>query len=158
MPVPLSLVNDSSYYSDNSGKESFIDISFLTKKLPIKTQEDTRRTVTAADKNASLLMELWANSEKNSDETFGVGKNPLTARDMSRLKTYGLIEGDNAQFSITNKGKAVITVMALGETNTFEKKRINKSYTEILAGANKKGKPGYRIPKFATNSHLIQNG
>ena len=50
----------------------------------------------------------------------------------------------------------VITTMSLGEQSQFEKKRQNKSYTEILASMDKRGKKGYRSaskdPKFSTNN------
>ena len=65
----------------------------------------------------------------------------------------GFISSVNDEIKITKKGKVIITTMALGEENAFNKKKTPKKYTEILASMNKRNKPGYRIPKFASDNN-----
>ena len=55
---------------------------------------------------------------------------------------------------ITKRGKTIITTMALGEPNKFETSKQQKSYTEILASMDKRGKKGYRTPKYAASNSL----
>ena len=144
MPVPIKTVND---YSRESGK-SGIDYSMFFTNTPSK------KTVIASNKDASLLFDLWTKCERGSgtDDLKINSSIKVDPRDILRLKTMGFIQGsgDNVQF--TRKGKIVITTMSLGEESQFDKKATQKSYTEILAGMSKKNKPGYRIPKFATNN------
>lgn len=158
MPVPFRLISDESFYSKESGRESLIDISFLAKKMPsIKSKTTSNKmVVTAADKNASLLMTLWTKGNTLSDGTVVTSDTGLTPKDILRLKTYGLVTGGSDRVEITNRGKAIITVMTLGETNAFEKNAMEKSYTEIMASSDKRGKHGYRMA-FNHLSHLIGN-
>jgi len=147
MPVPIKFVPDGR--SDN---KTNIDYSFLfTNVTP------TKKLVTASDKDASLLFELWDKGEKVEEDTIKiVDISTITSKDIMRLKTMGFLVGDMNTVKFTRKGKMVITTMALGEPNQFSKQRAKKSYTEILASMNKKGKKGFRIancdPKFAVDN------
>jgi hypothetical protein len=114
-----------------------------------------KKTVVASNQDASLLFELWKNGETIED-TVKINPSPsVTARDILRLKTLGFLMGDLQTIKFTRKGKMVITTMALGEKSQFENKREPKSYTEILASMNKRGKKGFRIagsePKYVVN-------
>ena len=64
----------------------------------------------------------------------------------------GFLTGGVDEVKLTRSGKIVITTMALGEVNSFAKAKQQKSYTEILASMDKRGKKGYRIPKYAANT------
>lgn len=149
MPVPIMRFPDNKKDNTNT-----IDYSFL-----IDNPVPQRKTVVASNQDASLLFKLWENGEKVKD-SIKINKSPdVTAKDILRLKTLGFLVGDINSVQFTRKGKMVITTMSLGEQSQFDKKRQNKSYTEILASMDKRGKKGYRIatkepkePKFATNN------
>lgn len=145
MPVPIMKVPDNKQDNSNS-----IDYSFL-----LSSPIPERKTVVASNKDASLLFELWSNGEK-IDDSIKINSKDITSNDILRLKTLGFLIGDANSVKFTKKGKMVITTMSLGEQSQFDKKRQNKSYTEILASMDKRGKKGYRVaskdPKFATNN------
>lgn len=148
MPLPIKYVPDMQREDKNY---SSIDYSFLL------SQPSSKKTVTASNKDASILFELWAECERAGDDTIKMGSNvKINQRDLMRLKTMGFLTGVGDKLAFTNKGKTVITTMALGEESQFDKKATHKSYTEILASMNKRGKKGFRIassdPKFATNN------
>lgn len=153
MPIPIKPINDKS----SSYENNYInDYSFLANYSPIsnenKDSKNSKLKVHASNSDADILMRLWLDSEKNNNKLSFSGKSDLSQREISKLKSYGFIEGSSNEFELTEKGKRVITVMALGETNNFEKNRKNKNYLEILASMDKKDKKGYRIPKFASNN------
>ena len=104
------------------------------------------------------MFELWSKCERgNGPDELKLGSTPVNPRDILRLKSLGFIQGQGDQVQFTKKGKIVITTMSLGEESQFDKKRQDKSYTEILASMSKKNKKGFRIagsdPKFATNNN-----
>jgi len=141
MPVPIGRVPDNSKEAKNTGDYSFLFNQPLEKK-----------TTTASNKDASMLLEIWSKGERVGSSD-GIKINSginVTSRDIMRLKTMGLIAGDTNEITFTKRGKIVITTMTLGEESEFEKKRQDKPYSEILASM-KKGS-GYRIPKFASNN------
>ena len=148
MPIPIRYVPDLQREDKNYG----IDYSFLA------TQPSPKKTVTASNKDAALLFELWSKCERgeNPDDIKISSTVPVDARDLLRLKTMGFLVGVGDDLCFTRKGKMVITTMALGEESQFDKRATQKSYTEILASMNKRGKKGFRIagsdPQFATNN------
>ncbi len=148
MPLPIKYVPDLQREDKNYG----IDYSFLV------TQPAPKKTVTANNKDAALLFELWSKCERGKGpDDIKIGSSvPVNPRDLLRLKTMGFLAGAGDDLSFTRKGKLVITTMALGEESQFDKKATQKSYSEILASMNKRGKKGFRIagsdPKFATNN------
>ena len=147
MPVPIMGIPDKDREDRN---DSVVDYSFLANHLTAKPKN--KNIVTASNKDAAMLYEIWSKSEKSEDGKLKVESCGIDNREILRLKTMGLISGGADSIEITSRGKRVITVMALGEVNHFEKSRQDKPYNEILAGLSKKGKPGYRTPKYATSS------
>jgi len=146
MPVPINAVQD-----NGQNKTSPVDYSFLSNYMenPIKKKS---KLITASNNDAELLFKIWDTGEKQGKpDTFKISSD-ITSKDVIRLKTYGFLTGGTEVVSFTAKGKMVITTIALSEPNCFAKKRQNKPYSEILASMSKKGKPGYRIPKYATNN------
>lgn len=139
MPIP------DNRREDHGG--STIDYSFL-----IDTTEPIKKTITASDNDARVLFELWAKAEGNTDGQIKVAED-VQDKDIMRLRTRGFLTGSKDNLRFTNKGKAIISTMALGEVNKFEKNREDKSYTEILASMSKRGKKGFRTPKFASNNN-----
>lgn len=138
MPLPIRSIED------NGGIPSFtMDVSFLAAPMDDKiTKKSWRYMVT--DQDASLLMRVWMYGEKEGDN-LKVSENVLSSRDYYRLKTNNLIFGEKDSLSFTQRGKDVIKTMTLGEENAFAKNKKEKSYHEILASANKKGKSGFRV-------------
>lgn len=148
MPVPIRLNNGQSEPSSNE-KNIMMDFSILMSDVP----EETRmKKVAASDKDAKLLFEIWSEWEKENGDTFKVASSNVNSRDIMRLKTLGFIHGDLDKITFTSKGKTVVCTMALGEPNKFEQIRQEKSYSEILASMDKKNKPGYRTPKYASST------
>jgi len=149
MPVPIRPIPDSQ--RDDSSK---IDFSFLTNLAPGDSLPK-KKTVQASNNDASLLFKIWASSEKDpSNHTVKISKDmEITSRELMRLKTMGFLTGGAEEVTFTRKGKIIITTMALGETNKFEKSRQEKSYTEILASMSKRGKTGYRSAQRNPHSY-----
>jgi hypothetical protein len=135
----------------NSPEENnmFVDYSFLLQQKP---QANSKKKVTASNNDADMLMRIWLEAETKNEDFVISSTLGLSTRDISRLKSYGLITGGSDSVQITDRGRKVITVMALGEGNKFEKGRSEKSYKEILASMDHRGKSGYRIPKFCANN------
>lgn len=146
MPVPIRLVMDKRDDSQNS----FADFSmFLTPLLPPE-----KKKVLASNKDASLLFEIWSRGEKSTSDSIKIVPSlNLSSSDIMRLKTMGFITGNNEEVKITKKGRIVITTMVLGEESEFNKNKAKKTYSEILASMDKRNKPGYRIPKFASDNN-----
>jgi len=143
MPIPIKPINES---QENN---MYLDYSFLANQV-VKNE---KKVVTASNNDADLLMKIWLDA-KNENNKYKISSDlGLTSRDIMRLKTYGLVKGSsNEEVEITERGKRVITVMALGEGNKFEKGKSDKNYLEILASMDKRGKDGYRLPKFCSNN------
>jgi hypothetical protein len=146
MPLPIAPIGPGNGRPQENNR--FVDYSFLAKKVI----ENDKKKVTASNKDADLLMKIWLEAENRGDKYVISSDLGLNNRDLMRLKTYGLIAGDSKELEITARGKKVITVMALGEGNKFEKGKTNKDYLEIMASMDKRGKDGYRIPKFCSNT------
>ena len=147
MPVPIRPIPD-----NRREEKMFSDYSVLLNMLPVVPPK--KKTVEASNQDASLLFEIWASGEKvDGEDTVKISPSMnISSRDIMRLKTMGFLTGGTEEVKFTRRGKIVITTMALGETNNFEKRKQQKSYTEILASMNKRGKKGFRTPKFASNT------
>jgi len=144
MPVPIMPIPDNR--NDFRGS---IDYSFL-----FNQPSSSKKKVIASDKDAKILFDLWTKGKKGNykDEIIVDSSLDISSRDIMRLKTKGFLTGGTKEVKFTNRGKTVISTMALGEVNRFEKKKQDKSYTEILASMDKRGKKGYRVPKYASNT------
>jgi len=140
MAIPIRLNNPK--MSNDTVSMGNIDCSFLA-NIGIPDNTD-KIMITSSDKDAELLFKLWMASEKINDDSFKVSAS-VDNKDIIRLKTRGFLTGNTEQVNFTKKGKKVITVMALGTGNNFEKTSKPKSYTEILASMDKRGKKGYRM-------------
>lgn len=139
MPIPINPYNAESKYQ--------FDLSFLAKR--------EEKIVTASDRDATLLMKIWSGAKRLGDYKFSIN-NSISVREFSILKSCGLLTGDVNTCEFTPRAKKVITVMTLGEDNSYLKKRVEKSYSEILASADKRVKTGYRIPKTASGKMIKQ--
>ena len=142
MPIPI--------HNPNQEQNTNIDYSFLLKRV----DDASKRTVTASNRDADLLMDIWKLGNKKDNTTFDVKELDLTQRDLMRLKQIGLVAGNKQELVLTEKGKNIIKTMTLGESNRFGMERKQKSYTEIMASISKKGKSGFRI---ASNPYATDN-
>lgn len=150
MPMPIQPIGN----SHEPSKQIEMDYSFL---FPGNQQPEQKnpKIVTASNKDADMLMELWLTSEKKEDGSIKIPKgSKFSSSDILRLKSHGLVTGGTEEIQFTNRGRIVITTMVLGENNRFLKNQKAKKYTEILANMNKRGKKGYRIPVMGTASLL----
>lgn len=163
MPVPIRCLPG--YFHNQGGEpKPSIDYSFLFDQMQGVPQ---KRSVTASNHDASILYEIWLNGEKIGDHKYRiadvVANKTITSRDVMSLKARGFVTGGLEEVELTQKGRSIITTMALGESNAFLKGKKGKNYSEILASMNKRGKKGYRIastgqgsPKYrADNSNSI---
>jgi hypothetical protein len=147
MPVPIMGIPDNRREDSNQ-----VDYSFLANLEPASIQPKKKK-VYASNRDAELLYKIWESGQKGDTEnTVKVDGVDISSRDIMRLKTKGFLTGSTDEVVFTSKGKSVITTMVLGETNNFEKKRQKKSYTEILANMNKRGKPGFRMAQNSNYS------
>lgn len=166
MSIPIKPNDENNKYSAMDFK---VDYSFLAKSLPEKS---SKKIVTASDSDAKTLMEIWEKAEKDGAYFKISSKIDVSYRDIMRLKTNGLLTGTNDRVQLTERAKQVIKTMVLGENNAFLKSQKQKSYTEIMASMDKRGKKGYRIadkenneteekrpegktPKFSSNGLII---
>ena len=134
---------------DKTASELSLDYSWLSGHMP--AAPSAKKMVIASDKDAGLLMELWLESDKVATDKIKQRKeSKISSGDIMRLKTRGLLDSDGDNFKLTSSGKTIIATMALGENNRFLKNQKSKSYTEIMASMDKRGKNGYRVPKFAS--------
>jgi hypothetical protein len=150
MPVPIRSIPDMP-----TNDKLTIDYSFLADLNPIPSP---KKTVQASNKDASLLFEIWAVGQRSGEESIKIpAAMGISSRELMRLKTMGFLTGTADEVKFTRKGKIVVTTMALGETNKFEKSRQNKSYTEILASMNKRGKKGFRTAYYSPCTSNVLN-
>ena len=148
MPVPIRPIKN----HEEPERQDSIDYSFLANMFQGNTVQSEKIKATASNNDASLLFDLWLkSSQQDSNDTISIEKCGLSKGDITRLKTRGLVAGGATEIKFTPKGKKIITTMTLGEPNNFELNSQYKPYQEILASISKKGKPGYRFPRFATN-------
>jgi len=146
MPVPIRINNHD--HKNDDEKSPIMDFSVLLSGIP---NDKPMKKIAASDKDAKLLFEIWSASQKINETTYKVSSSSsVSSRDLIRLKTLGLIQGDKDTVSFTDRGKVVVSTMALGEPNKFEEKRQDKSYSEILASMDKRKKKGYRIAAAPT--------
>lgn len=150
MPLPIQKIYDSS--DKTAGDKFLIDYSLLLHTVP----QDSKRIVTASDEDADILIRLWSSADKVTDDVYRVKNSKISQDDILRLKSHGFLTGSTDEVKFTGKAKAVITTMALGESNALQKNVKKKHYTEIIASMSLKGKTGYRVPKIAANYNLIR--
>ena len=152
MPIPIGLVNGKPEKPENNG---LLDVSFLANYMP--TVEASSPMVTLADKDANDIMNIWLHAKKINKDTFVISNDMgLTNKDLIRLKSRGLISGGTEKIKFTSRAKTVVSTMTLGENNKFLEQQKTKSYSEILASMDKRGKAGFRIANvFDENSHLL---
>jgi hypothetical protein len=153
MPIPILPVNIKNEMVNENNKP--LEISFLSNSL---SKESSFGSTMVSDKDADDVMKIWLNAKKIDQDTFEIKSINIDNNVLLRLKSRGLISGSTETIKLTSKGKSVIKTMSLGESNNFLKKRKEKSYTEILASMDKRGKKGYRIAEsnvFSEHSHLI---
>ena len=142
MPVPIRPI------PYNRNDLSGMDYSFL-----LQNQQPSKKTVTASNKDASLLFRLWSTGEKVEEDVVKINSEiNISSDDIMRLKTMGFLTGGTDKVKFTRKGKIVITTMVLSEESNFNKNKQDKPYTEILANMSKRGKKGYRTAQFATDN------
>lgn len=146
MPVPIMPIPD----KQRDDRSTAMDYSFLAHFSP---EKQSKKTVTASNRDAKLLFDIWCKAEKDgTNDTFKIIPEIATMRDIMRLKTMGFVKGTSDRVTFTDRGKIVISTMVMAEGSRFEKRRQEKTYTEILASMSKRGKKGYRIPKFAAST------
>lgn len=132
MPVPIH---------KNKNDNSFIDYSVLLNySIPVSNKK-----VIASNRDAGLLFQIWSKGKRKNNKILLDDILNISSSDIIRLKTNGFLIGNTKELEFTRKGKSIITTMSLGEQNAFEKKKQPKTYTEILASLDKRGKRGYRI-------------
>ena len=126
MPIPINPVGSDSNGKDKDLSKLQMDYSWLSTITP--QAESNKKIVTASDKDADTLMQIWLTSEKTKDNIFKIKDNTkISSQDIVRLKSHGLLTGGTNEVKLTPRGKLVITTMALGENNGFLKNQKSKS-------------------------------
>jgi len=152
MPVPIQLVNGP---TEKIKSDGLLDISFLANHMP---KEASGLSYGVTDSDADNVMNIWLNAKKIDNETFEIKSMDIDNQTIIRLKSRGLISGGTDNVKFTSRGKGIVKTMSLGESNNFLNKKKEKSYTEILASMDKRGKKGYRIAAdgvYSEYSHLL---
>lgn len=146
MPAPIKPIRDNE--NDKGYNGMIMDYSFLANLQ----QSENKKVVIASNSEADAIVKIWTSGEKTGENKYNIANSNISKSDIIKLKSKGLIEGDDNNVAFTNRGRTVITTMALGENNAFLKGQNKKSYKEILASMDKKGKSGYRVPKFSSDT------
>ena len=146
MPVPIKPLHGMGYRKENGSLLDSIDLTMLGDFIPLPSPKS--KIVTASDRDANLLLNLWQKKSEKNDE---INVKGMDNNDILRLKTSGFLTGDVERVKFTQKAKTIITTMVLNEPNAFSDKKQPKGYNEILASQNKKFK-GSRLPKFASSN------
>ena len=158
MPIPIK--------PSNSSNESnmYVDYSFLGNlglESSFTPTPSPKNVVTASNKDADALYKLWESGVNTETGEFDLEQTKTSAnlsdREVTRLKTMGLITANSNKAKITERGRKVLVTMTLNEPNNFQLKAQKKPYNEILAGMDRKKKGGLRCAKFATNNNNCLN-
>lgn len=117
------------------------NVSFLPTLSPdvITSLEALSSRITGSsvgDLEADMLIDLWTKGKRISSHRYEI-PNGYSDRNISKLKTSGLIvvQGRNVEF--TSKASNVIKTMVLSEQNSFFLKSQKKPYSMILAESKK---------------------
>ena len=152
MPIPIKP-------SNSSESNMFVDYSFLGNlglESGFTPTPAPKNVVTASNKDADALYKLWESGINTTTGEFDIEKTAanaqLSSREMTRLKTMGLITASSDKAQITERGRKVLVTMTLNEPNNFQLKAQKKPYNEILAGMDRKKKGGLRCAKFASDN------
>jgi len=149
MPLPIRTISDPA----RGNSDTCMDYSFLANYPGITDGSPSKKKfVQASNRDAELLFKVWSNGIKKDEGVFSIGPDVLTSKEILRLKTMGFVTGSSEELTFTKKARRVITTLALGEESQFKKDKRPKTYNEILANMDKRGKPGYRIPKYASDT------
>lgn len=144
MPVPIKPIQNK---LDNSDKSCYMDYSFLANHTP---KNNKKKIVQASNRDAQLVFDIWTQAKKSNKDTFKIDPEIATMRDIMRLKALGFVKGSSDEVTLTDRGKTIISTIVMAEPSRFDKNSQNKPYTEILASMSKKGKDGYRIPRYSS--------
>lgn len=157
MPIPIKP-------SNSSESNMFVDYSFLGNmglESSFTPTPAPKNVVTASNKDATALYKLWESGVNMNTGEFDIEQTQaaanLSSREITRLKTMGLITAFSNKAKITERGRKVLVTMTLSEPNNFQLKAQKKPYNEILAGMDRKKKGGLRTAKFATNNNNCLN-
>jgi len=157
MPTPIKP------NSSDNGSNLYMDYSFLANlglESSFTPTPAPKNVVTASNKDAHALYALWERGFQSNGK-FDIAKtidaSTLTSREITRLKTMGLVTGNSDKVQITERGKKVLVTMTLSEPNNFQLKAEKKPYNEILASMDRKKKGGLRCAKYAANNSNCLN-
>jgi hypothetical protein len=162
MPVPIRPLNDSSVPKPVSESSNhFMDYSFLADVEFATYSPTSKKFVTATNKDAAALYDLWEKGTHVEGERYKLEKDAstettgLSSREIARLKTMGFIQEEGSRLSFTEKGKKLIVTMTLSEPNKFELQAERKPYNEILAKMEGKQRKTGGIKLAAHNENCL---
>lgn len=120
-----------------------IDVSSLPSS--IQKRSKLQEMLKVSNIEANLLFQLWSESGAGpNDKNVGIPRS-ISNGDVLRLKVSGLIAGDTDHFTLTQRGKDVISTLALGEKNSFDKSSETQSYEKMISDRQKKSASGPRL-------------
>lgn len=133
MPIPINPNGG----NKSSGIFQDMDICSLLNN-PNTLSASMIKEALATDAEADLLFKVWNESSviknaSNLEDKIYRLSDTIDKNSIFRLKSSGLITGDDKNIKFTNKAASVIKTFVLAETNQFQKKSIKKPYSIILA-------------------------
>jgi hypothetical protein len=114
---------------DDKAGQSLFDLIFL----PGKTG---KALFGLTDAEAKTLYDLWKNAPVGAKK-FAINDD-MDRSQITSLKTKGYLTGFGNGIELTSKGKKVIVEMVTHESNAFEKRASELSYSKIKANANRR--------------------
>ena len=149
MPIPIMPVNVESLVKHEREQQiplvdyGLIDVSGLPLLVEKKSNSDD--LIKVSNFEAGLLFRLWNDSGAGpKDEGVSIPQT-VTNNDVLRLKASGLIVGDTDKFTLTDRGRTVLTTMVLGEQNSFDRTSGTKKFQQIVAENKNKFSGGPRL-------------
>lgn len=147
MPIPIRTINDrgdsrgESQWQDKGSQNLFLlDLDALAGAAlgGNSVKAAMKVTAEATDEDASLLLELFNQSQIVSEAESTEEKKYAVPKDFSndkllRLKAASLVHGDTAVIGFTSKAVRVIKTLVLAEPNAYAQTSVKKPYSLIMA-------------------------
>ena len=156
MPIPIMPVNTGPLErrERDSRMQAVEYCQIDVSNLPVSIQKRSKLQdmLKVSNVEANLLFQLWSESGAGpNDKNVGIPRS-MSNGDVLRLKVSGLIAGDTEHFTLTQRGKDVISTLALGEKNAFDKNSNTQSYEKMVSDRERNSTTG---PRFAVGKGSV---
>jgi len=116
--------------------------------LPVDLHKKSKlhELIKVSSYEANVLFQLWKDSGAGPNDKDVKIPSSVNNSNILRLKASGLITGDTETFTLTQRGKDVISTIVMGEKNAFDKTSEAKGFEQLVSEQKRKMSSG---PRFA---------